>query len=180
MFDKAINPNIISLLPAYFKTIKDFIALMETEDIELSRFEGYLLHVKDNFFIQTCDEATLKYHERLLNIIVSPSDTIEFRRLRVLNRYNNLGRITLVTLKERLNFLIGVGGYIVDIDYNSYHFSLTISSGKYGIMDELLNMLTYILPANLTFGITQNIHAAATMNIYTSVILNPAMIYTFK
>jgi len=49
------NPNLISLLPHYFRKVKDFIALMETENIELGQLEGSMQQVYDNFFIQTAD-----------------------------------------------------------------------------------------------------------------------------
>ena len=172
-----IPPDLLSLLPPYFKAIKDFIAIMQTENIELEKFEIYLWQVRDNFFIQTCDEDTLRYHESLLQIRLSPLDTIAFRRLRILNRYNNQARLTLPTLKERLNLLIGIGDYIVDIDYNGYHFGLTVNSGKYGIIDELIYMLVFVLPAHLTFKITQNIITEETDNIYISDGATSAMRY---
>jgi hypothetical protein len=150
-------PDLIGLLPPYFKAIKDFAALMETEEIELARFEEYLWQVRDNFFIQTCDEATLRYHERLLRIRVSSSDTIDFRRIRILSRYNNQARLTLPTLKKRLNLLIGAGLYVIDIDYGNYHFLLTVNTEEYNIIHECVYMLVFILPAHLTFSVMQNV-----------------------
>jgi len=172
-----LPPDLLSLLPPYFKAIKDFVAIMETENIELEKFEIYLWLVQDNFFIQTCDEATLRYHETLLKIKVSQGDTIDFRRLRVLNRYNNKPPLTLPVLKERLNMLVGVGDYIVDIDYGNYHLTLTVNSGVYGIIDELIYTLIYMLPAHLTFKIIQNILTYTKENIYIADAATSAMYY---
>jgi len=165
------------LLPPYFKAIKDFAALMETENIELEKFEAYLWQVRDNFYIQTCDGPTLQYHESLLGIKPLQNDTLDFRRIRILNRYNNKPPLTLPVLKERLNILIGVGSYIVDIAYADYNLTLTITSGSYGVIDELIYMLVFMLPAHLTFIIIQNIQIDVTDNIYTADGATSAMQY---
>ena len=127
------NPNLISLLPHYFRKVKDFIALMETENIELGQLEGSMQQVYDNLFIQTADSDTIRYHEKLLGIITNPDETLEFRRLRVLNRYNNRTPLTIVALKEKLNLIIGVGKWELTVDYPNYLIHIKISAGDFGL-----------------------------------------------
>ena len=163
------EPDLMSLLPPYFKAVKDLIELVKTEDIELSRLESYILQTWDNFYIQTCDEATLEYHEALLRITALSNDDIEFRRLRILNRYNNLAPITLVTLKERLNLLVGFDNYIIGLDYNNYNLSLLVKTNQYVAMTEILNMLTFMVPAHLTIDLKQYTSADSTQTKYINV-----------
>lgn len=153
-------PDLLSLLPLYFRAIKDFIAIMKTENIELEQFETYLWQVLANFFVQTCDEPTLRYHESLLRIKTLPGDTIAFRRLRILNKYNNTPPFTLPVLKERLNMLFGAGNYTLVVDYAESHVSLTVNVERYeyGVTLELISMLIFMLPAHLTFDIVQNVN----------------------
>jgi len=142
-----INP--IGLLPPYFQSIKDFIALMETERIELTTLQMFIMRVYDNLFIQTCDEDTLRYHEQLLGIFIQPGDTLDERRLRILNRYNTVLPITLPSLKLRLNNLLGVGNWKLDIDYPNYTVSVTFLNVAVGLINEAVNMLLQTLPAHL-------------------------------
>ena len=49
-----------------------------------------------------------------------PGDTLEFRRLRVLNRLALRPPFTLPFLKEKLTELFGPGNYGVEVDYPNY------------------------------------------------------------
>lgn len=169
--------NLLGLLPAYFKVVRDFQALMETEEIELSEFEGYVNKVYDNLFIQTADENTIAYHEKLLGIIVQAGETLEFRRARVLNRYNSVLPYTIVTLREKLDLLIGPGNYELRIDYGTYNLYVKIVAGEFGIMDEMTNMLVYMIPAHMAYSIAQELNARGVSNTYVAGAISPTMRY---
>lgn len=172
-----VDPNLINLLPHYFRKIKDFIALMETEDIELGQLEDSMQQVYDNFFIQTSDSDTIRYHEKLLGIITNPDETLEFRRLRVLNRYNNRTPLTIVALKDKLNLIIGIGKWELNVDYANYVIHIKINAGEFGIMDEMTNMLVYTIPAHIEPDVLQELHVDGIVNTCVAAAFNPAMRY---
>ena len=147
------RPDLIGLLPAYFKVILDFQALMDTEEIELSQFEEYLQRVYDNLFIQTADAATIAYHESLFNIVATSSESMEYRRLRVINRYNNVTPLTMVALRERLNALVGYENYDIDMDYPNYALSVIVRNASSTIVYEILNMLILMVPAHIELNV---------------------------
>jgi len=171
------NINLIDLLPNYFKRVKDFIYLLETENIELSDLEDSINIVYANFFIQTADSETIKYHESLFGIVAQPDESLNFRRARIINRYNNRVPFTLATLKEKLNLLIGFGKWELYIDYQNYNIYIKINAGEFGIMDEMTNMLVYMLPAHIGPNISQEIRVNGALNSYVAAALNPMMRY---
>lgn len=171
------DPNLISLLPDFFKKIKDFIALMQTEDIEFGQLELNMQDVYNNFFIQLADADTIAYHEHLLGINPIAGETLEFRRTRVLNRYNNRTPLTLVALKEKLNLIIGVGKWELTVDHTNYEIHIKINSGDFGIMDEMTNMLVYMIPAHIDPDVQQELHVDGVANTYVAAIINPCMRY---
>lgn len=171
------NINLIDLLPNYFRKVKDFIALLETESIELWDLDDLVNRVYDNFFIQTADTETIKYHESLFGIVAQPDESLSFRRARVINRYNNRVPFTIATLKEKLNLLIGFGNWELYLDYQSYDIYIKIKSGEFGIMDEMTNMLVYMLPAYIGPNILQEIQVNGRLETYAAAALNPMMKY---
>ncbi|MCL1866152.1 MAG: YmfQ family protein [Oscillospiraceae bacterium] len=147
------------LLPPYFRSVKDFIALMSTEQIELERFQKYILRVWNNLYVQTCDITTLRYHENLLGIFIQPDDTLEVRRARILNRYNTMLPITSVSLRLRLDTLLGTGNWELSTDYPNYTVSVTFLNVAESLVYEAINMMIQMLPAHLSliFVITDTV-----------------------
>jgi len=156
------RPDLLGLLPPYFKVVLDFQELMNTEEIELEILEANLQRVYYNLFIQTCDVPTLVYHESLFSILASPTDSIEYRRFRLLNRYNNVTPLTMVALRERLNLIIGVGNYQIIMNYPIYLLTIKIWRGTLGIADEVANSLIFIVPAHIEQNIVQPLEAVCT------------------
>ena len=148
-----LQPDLLALLPAYFRAIKDFQALMETEGAELSAIEGCMGRVRDNFFIQTADLDTLAFHESLFRIVASPSEGVDFRRARVLASYNNMAPWTMRALVEKLNLLLGAGNFYVDVDYAGHILNLGIHGATKALAVEIAKILIRIVPAHMDLAI---------------------------
>jgi hypothetical protein len=155
--------SLIRLLPPYFQSVKDIIALMETEEIELSVLAGYIMRVYANVFIQTADEETIAAHERILKIFAQDGETLEFRRTRVLNRYNNTAPVTLLSLKKRLDSLLGIGEWELFIDYPNYMADLIIRHINNAFFNEAVNMLINLLPAHLALYVVESEYGKSTV-----------------
>jgi hypothetical protein len=175
-----MNPDLLSLLPGYFKVILDFIELMKTEDIELAQLDSYVTRVYDNLFIQTADAATIAYHEGLFHITASPFEDLDFRRLRLLNRYNNVTPLTLPVLRERLNQIIGEGAYAITMDYANYTITVQIYSGALGIGNLVADTLLFIIPAHIVQVILQPLEAVCTSSVNVTGGQSVAMLYTLS
>jgi len=171
-------PDLITLLSDYFAEIVDFQALMDTEDIELSEFEKAMMQVQLNNYIQTMDTQMLTEHEALFHITASPLDTLEYRRLRLLNLYNNVTPLTMITLQMRLNEIVGAGNYKVEIDYANCLMTVTIWNGMMGIAHEVANFLIVSIPAHIVLNVIQPLEALCKTDIIAAGGQGTMMIYT--
>lgn len=151
--DKTFIPipdiDLFVLLPEYFQVIKDFIYLMNTEQIELEKLWGYVVRVWNNYFIQTADEQTLSQYEDMLGLYPSPTDSLDIRRWRILNRFRQRLPFTLPMLYEILNGLVGLGNYTVDIDYPNYKMTVNFINVDQELIDEAIKTLILLPPAHL-------------------------------
>lgn len=141
--------NLMNLLPGYFQEILEFQELMSTEEIELKGFFGELQQVWNNLFIQTADEATIQYHENLLNLTPDPGDSLEIRRWRVINRYLRRPPFTLGILHEQLNSLLGIGNYTLTVDYPGKSLTVDFINIDNSTRLEAINILITLPPAHL-------------------------------
>ena len=83
----------------------------------------------------------LAVYENMLNIIANPqSDSIQFRRERIINRLSTAPPFTIRELRNKLDQLLGEDNYIIDLVHREYKFNLTTSIGEYGKVDEMLHI----------------------------------------
>lgn len=78
------------LLPPVYKAIKDMYAYAKSLNTEFLNWVSYLERILNNFFIQRCSVQTLEYWEDLLDISLNGDETIEERRIKVLEYLNNI------------------------------------------------------------------------------------------
>lgn len=172
--------DLMALLPLYFQEILDFQELMSTEEIELKGFFGELQQVWNNLFIQTADEATIEYHENLLNLVPEPGDTLEIRRWRVINRYRRKPPFTLVTLYEQLNALVGIGNYELTVDYAGRSLYVSFVNVPQATIDEAIQILITLPPAHLYQSYTSTSKPESEGFIHIGAVSSQAWIYEMK
>jgi hypothetical protein len=141
--------DLYNLLPQYFKDILDFKYIINTEEIELSAFEGELRRVYDNLYIQTADDQTVMDWEILLGVIRQAADTLQYRRDRVLNILSYVVPLTLPVLQDKLNNMLGVGTYTLVVDYADYTIHITTEPRDDSVMYEVANTLVFMIPAHI-------------------------------
>lgn len=144
-------------LPDYFQIIKDYVELMDTEEIQFRELYGFLQRINDNFFIQTMDAETIATYELLLNIPVQDGETLEFRRWRINNRYKRRPPYTLPMLKELLNEMAGIGQWEIEQDINNYYLKVIVKNGSYGILNEVQTTLIELIPAHISQEVEQQL-----------------------
>lgn len=136
------------LLPEWFHNVVEFNELLETEATELEEAEDCIQSVSNNCYIQTADEATILLLEKRFGIVYQ-GESLEFRRSRIMQRYNTVVPFTVGFLKDRLAELYGVDGYEVMVDGKKSLIDIKITSDRYGAVDLLYNLLWDILPAHI-------------------------------
>lgn len=135
-------------LPDWFKPVLEYIALMKAYGVELDQLSGDCLQIYDNLFIQTCDEKTLRYWEKLFGITIRYGDTIDFRRQRLIQLFSQIVPYTVFDLRDRLTDLYG-DDYELSVDVENCTITIKVTSDRYGAVDLLYDLIWSIVPAHL-------------------------------
>ena len=146
-----IDTNLQYLLPEFYEEIEDYKQIMSTEEEELRALALFMTAVYHNFFVQTLDEASVTSWEQLLGISALGDETLEFRRVRVLNRISMKPPFTLPFLYSRLDELIGVGRYEVAVDYDEYTLYIESAADSQSYAIEVAYTVNHIKPAHIVY-----------------------------
>lgn len=140
--------TLIEVLPRYFRSVKEFQALMKAYGYALDNADVQVSQIWANMYISTCDEGTLAFWERVLGLKYTYGDTLDYRCSRIMQAFNNMGPFSLGYLNERLTDLYGANGYTVNIDYAAQTINIKVTSTRYGAIELLYNLLWDVVPAH--------------------------------
>jgi Uncharacterized protein conserved in bacteria (DUF2313). len=135
------------------KIYDDFLEVDEIANAQTAMCQvmnSYLVQVFTNQFILTADTFGIERFEKLLGITASSvSESLEFRRQRVLNRFSMNPPYTLNFLKDRLDNIVGVGNWALEVDYDKYEMTLKSAALNQAWFTELQITIGKIKPANI-------------------------------
>lgn len=136
-------------LPEYFRPIIEFREILKAHGYSLDKLDETSEKVKDNNYIATCDEETIAYYEKLLGITYRFGDTMEYRRTRVLQKYNTIVPFSIEFLRDKLTELYGEDGYEMSVDSVACKLKIKVTSDHYGAIDLLYDLLWDVVPAHI-------------------------------
>lgn len=165
------------MLPEWFKDIIEFNRLLETEEIELEDAENSLQSVRNNCFIQTADEDTILLYEKRFRISYQ-GETLDYRKSRILQRYNTVVPFTIGFLKNRLSELYGPDGYILSVNSKTRLLTIKITSDRYGALNLLYDLLWDIIPAHIQIIASQEAQKDIKGGLYIGTTIRSAKITT--
>ena len=131
-------------LPRYFRAIIEFQEIMKAHGHGLGKLDGVMARLQANFYIPTCDEATIAYYERLLGIVCHVGDDLDFRRARVLQKLN----------------------IILEEDSPSCALTILVTSDRHRAVDLLFELLLDVLPAHLQLAARQEVNTSVAGRLY--------------
>ncbi|SFM40729.1 putative phage tail protein [Pelosinus propionicus] len=152
-------------LPDYYDDITDTDALMDAEQPDIDTLWSNISTmdnadpdslanrgVMDNQFIQTSDSGKLTKLEALFGILAdTTTETLAFRRTRLLNRFSQHPPFTVPWLTQQLDNLIGAGLYTLTIDHGNYTIYLASSAQNQSYYTEVVATIAYVKPCNMIF-----------------------------
>lgn len=147
-----METDILQYLPDWFRQIKDFRDLMETERGELDALAAAMEAVHRNFYLGTADAGTVSDWERFLHI--TPDEGVEpldFRRARVINRLSSNPPFSLPFLYERLDLLIGKDKWSAAVDYENYTLYVEAAAENQAWSSEVLATINTIKPCHIAY-----------------------------
>lgn len=147
-----MSVDIGKYFPLVYKEVEEIQQIVNTENKNFNVAEDELNTLLDNQFIMTSDERAISYRENELGIMANPSvETLDFRRIRLMNRISMQPPFTAKFLRERLDELIGVGKYTLTIDYDNYTIYIESVAENQVYAHEVAVTLTRIKPANMIY-----------------------------
>lgn len=149
--------KLIEYLPPFMRDFAEIKEIMNVEDAELDILNKKMWSVLDNCFIEDCDEYGIKKYENILGIIPLAEDTLESRKIRVLNRWNDTIPYTYKVLIRKLNIFCGVNNYEITGNLKDYELVITTSLSYIGQANELDIMLDKVVPVNMNITSNNNL-----------------------
>ena len=174
---EGVHEILMNQLPYWFKPVIEYIEIMRAWAGSLAESENLAESIKDNFFIQTADSDTLAVWEKLLGISSRPTDTLEFRRERILSKLNQTVPFTYWHLKERLTDLFG-DDYRLTINPAECKIEIFVTSDRYGAIDLLNDLIYNVIPAHLDVKSNQEVRNFIVSNQYIASVVTNAYVQT--
>lgn len=144
--------RVMKYLPSYYEKILDFVELAETESIELDNMQGAIDRLFDDQFVLTSDEQAIRRRERMLGIQADPTrESLDFRKQRILNRYRTRPPFTIRYLQQQLDFLVGPGRALAEVDVQNFILTITTAIDEAVLFEELEHTVHTIKPANIIY-----------------------------
>ena len=169
------DTDLLQFLPGWYKQVIDFQALCDVENTQIETAANSINSVFNNLFFQTMDISTIEQWEKILNIIPNPTtESLDFRRVRVINRVSYRPPFTLTFLYRKLDELIGPNQWEVNIDYPNYTIYIKSSALNQQYAIEVSYTINRIKPAHIVYinqpflseGITLDEQVNLTQTIY--------------
>ncbi|MFB6364237.1 putative phage tail protein [Paenibacillus elgii] len=140
-------------LPRFFHEIKEMKELTRTEEKEIEAIAKAVRQFLDNQFVTTAQEWAIKRREEMIGIRADPTtETLEFRRDRLINRYSTLPPFTIRYLQSRLDSLIGPGVAKVEVDELNFVLKITMSVPDAAYFKEIEHTVQIVKPVNLVYN----------------------------
>lgn len=165
-------------MPAYYDGVREMNELLNVEDELFSKFSIEFDKLKANQFIMTADLDGIEIYERILGITATTGESLDFRRSRALNRWVDIVPYTHNALYSKIARLQGNENFQIIYDQKKYKITVITSLTIFGQVEELINTLDYMLPANLIKSHVNNIRYEATGYLYQ--VQNAAYVATYQ
>ncbi|GAB2558132.1 putative phage tail protein [Gracilibacillus alcaliphilus] len=144
--------RLLERLPDLLHNLREIKDLTETEVEEFDRLAQSIDQTLDDQFIETATLKAIERREHMLNIIADPStETLENRRIRILNRYQTKPPFTVRYLQQQLDMLLGVARSNVTVNPEAYILTVTTSIDDAFLFREMEYTINTVKPANMLY-----------------------------
>ncbi len=149
MSDKHVTDVLSAQLPEYFRPVLELQEILKACGYLLQQIEAETAHMRDNFYIASCDWRTIDYYEKLLGISGAKGLSLEERRSVVLMRYGMRPLYTLPMLKEMLGAAVGADQYSVICLPEKCQLTVILIDQDIGKVREIYDTVALLRPAHI-------------------------------
>lgn len=147
-----LDTNLCQQLPPWYRDVLDYQQICQTETAQFEALADEIIGVADNFFFQTMDESAISQWEKIFGIVPNPdTESLDFRRTRVLNRISTRPPFTIWFLEQKLDELIGPGQWTVTVDYPNYTLYIRSAAQNQSYTTEVAFTVNRIKPAHIVY-----------------------------
>lgn len=147
-----LETDLLQYLPQWYREIADYQELCLAEGKSFEALAQAIQAVADNFFFQDMGEGAITQWEAVFGITPNPeTESLEFRRARLLNRISIRPPFSLGFLYQKLDELIGKGQWTVRVDYPNYTLYVESSAKNQEYAAEVAYTIGKIKPAHIVF-----------------------------
>lgn len=142
------------MLPKRVRTMEQMADLLQTEQTELTQTQRTIAALEQQLNIST-STFLLPRHERLFELPVNTTESLEARRAKVLAKLNTRGTTTVEAIREMVSIVTGSEGAVVE-HFSQYAFTVIVYmlfEGVFPDLPELIRQIDEIKPAHLIFDI---------------------------
>ena len=152
MSDIRFDTDLLALLPPWYREVLDYQAICQTEEEQFEALAEAVQAVADNLFFQSMDQGSVALWEQVLGIVPDPqTESLDFRRSRVINRLSTRPPFTLRFLEQKLDELIGPGAWTVTVDYPNYTLYVESSAENQQYAAEVAYTIGRVKPAHIVY-----------------------------
>lgn len=146
------NTNLLRLLPPYYAEIEDYRQICQAERPTFDEIKQEITRMQRNFSPLTMDLEAIQEWEATLHILANPeTETLDFRRYRIINRLSTKPPFTVEFLRRKLDELIGPGLWTLDVDYPNYQITIESSAQPQAYSQEVEFTINRIKPAHIVY-----------------------------
>ena len=147
-----LDTDLLAQLPPWYREILDYQGICRTEKAQFDALAAEINAVADNFFFQTMNAVAVSEWEKIFGIVPDVStESLAFRRARVLSRVSTRPPFTLAFLRRKLDELIGPGVWTVSVDYPNYTLYIESSAKNQQYAVEVAYTVNKVKPAHIVY-----------------------------
>ena len=136
--------------PSVIMNIDEIVKIYEAEEKVGNKFDEAIQDVDSDIYIEDATEAGIARREKILNITVQDTDTLEERRFRVKTKWNDTYPYTYMDLMQRLDTLLGKDTYTIALDTDNMEMYCVLELKAEKMYDAFVKMVEEIVPLNIT------------------------------
>lgn len=133
------------------KGVGEFQQIADGENPEFNELSGCLTRLLNDTFVRNATEYGVKRWESILNIVPSPDDTLDDRKVKILSLLNMTLPYTYKMLDGVVESILGAGNYKMYI--REYTLTLESSFKSDNEYHDVLNLFDNVVPENLIINI---------------------------
>ncbi len=147
-----VDRQLIDYVPNVIKEMTEIKTILITEQPECEETWRAVQDALNDQFIDDSTERGVSRREKILKIIPNANEDIEFRKFRILLRWNEQSPYTITTLRQRLDLLCGDDNYALNVHNEKYLVDIKINTTQQSKYHEIVSFLRNIMPANMGIG----------------------------